>query len=83
MKVRLEVYDIYDQTLLRFKNMWTTLELEIKDDAGTFEEYDPLTVHLKAVKWQPNTTYDFTRPDSYPSEVIKLHSRNNTIADLE
>lgn len=40
MKVRLDVYDSYDSTLLKIKNMWTTLDLELADDQGTFEPYD-------------------------------------------
>jgi hypothetical protein len=83
MKVRLAVYDAYESTLLNVKNMRTTLDLEMKDDLGNFQAYEADWVYLKAVQWQPNTTFDFTKPESNSAHVVKVHSKKNTISDLE
>jgi hypothetical protein len=40
MNVKLEVYDKYDQTLMRFKGMSTVLALEARNEQGQFEPYD-------------------------------------------
>ena len=82
MKVRLTVYDAYESTLLKLKNMWTTLDLEMKDDQGNFEPHEADWIHLKAVQWHPNTSFDFTKPDSYSSNVVRVDKKDK-VSDLE
>jgi hypothetical protein len=35
------------------------------------------------VKWQPNSSFDFSKPEGYPTEMIKVHSRQTTVAMME
>jgi Fe2+ transport system protein FeoA len=63
--------------------MWTTLDLEVKDESGNFEAYESEWIYLKAVAWQPNTTFDFTKPESCQAHVVKIHSKQNRVSDME
>ena len=74
MRVRLGVFDLYEKSLLEMKTLYgrSTLDLEFKDDAGNFEEYNPNWIYLRAVKWAEDLDYDYSRPDSFPSEKIVI-----------
>mmetsp|Transcript_10098 Transcript_10098/g.13728 ORF Transcript_10098/g.13728 Transcript_10098/m.13728 type:complete len:83 (-) Transcript_10098:1542-1790(-) len=81
MKVRLGVFDSYDSTLLEIKNLYgrSTLALEMNDSEGNFEEYNPNWVHLRAIKWREGETYDYSRPDSFPSQMIVVDPKTETV----
>jgi len=85
MKVRMGVFESYERSLLEMKELYgrSTLDLEFKDEAGNFEEYNPNWLHLRALKWEEGLDYDFTRPDSFPTERIKIDPKKETVAQLE
>lgn len=81
MKVRLGVYDQYEQTLLEMKQLYgrSTLDLELKDNEGNFEEYNPNWLHLRVLKWEEGLNYDYSRPDSFPTEKIRIDPKKETV----
>lgn len=83
MKVRLAVFDQYEQTLLEIKTFPSNLDLEFKDDQGNFEEYNPNWMHLRAVKWEEGLDFDYSRPDSFPTEKIIIDPKTETVQQLE
>ena len=85
MKVRLAIFDDYEQTLLENKNLYarTTLDLEFKDEEGNFEEYNPNWMYLRAVKHEDDLNYDWSRPDSFPSEKIRIDPKTEKVSQLE
>ena len=74
MKVRLGVFDSYEKPLIEMKDLYgrSTLDLEFKDEAGNFEDYNSNWLHLRALKWEEGLDYDFSRPDSFPTVCIKV-----------
>ena len=83
MDVRLDVFDGYEQTLIETKNFKQTLELELKDEEGKFEEYNPNWLFLRAIKWEEGLDYDYSKPDSFPSAKIKVDPLKQKVGDLE
>lgn len=85
MKVRLGVFDSYEQTLLETKALYgrSTLDLEFKDEAGNFQEYNPDWVYLRAVKWASDLNFDYSKPDSFPTEMIVVNPKTETVSELE
>ena len=85
MKVRLAVFDNHEQTLLENKAlcMSKTLGLEFKDESGNFEEYDPNWMYLRAVKHEDDLNYDWSRPDSFPTEIICIDPKKDKVSQLE
>lgn len=85
MKVRLAVFDNHQQTLLENKAlcMARTLELEFKSEAGSFEEYNPNWMYLRAVKHEDDLNYDWSRPESFPTEIVRIDPKTEKVADLE
>ena len=85
MKVRLGIFDSYETSLLEMKNLYgrSTLDLELKDEAGNFEDYNADWVHLRAIKWEDGLNYDYSRPDSFPSELIVINPKKDTVSKLE
>ena len=83
MKVRLAVYDLYEQTLLEIKSFSPRLDLEFKDDEGNFEEYNPNWMYLRCVKHEDDLNYDWSRPDSFPTEKVRIDPMKDKVGDLE
>ena len=83
MKVRLGVIDQYDLQLVEYEKLHqrAMLDLEFKVD-GEFEEFNPNWIYLKAIKWEEDMSYDFSKPDSVNTQVIKVDSRNEKVKDL-
>ena len=68
---------------MKFKNLWSCLDLEFKNSQGTFEEYNTNWLYLKTLQYQPNNSFDFTKPGSYPTQVVKINTKDDKVADLE
>jgi len=83
LKVRLAIYDEYDSNLLKFKTLWSTLDLEIKDPVTGFEEYNSNWLYIKTLQWQAENSFDFSKPGSYPTQVIKVDTKQEKVSDLE
>ena len=85
MQVRLGIFDEYGEALVTFNlnHSRSTLDLEFKDGHGNFEECDPSWVHLKAVAYEEEMTYDFAQPDSFPTKVVRINGRQDKVCDLE
>ena len=85
MRVRLAIFDNYEQTLLETKDMYArvTLDMEFKDEEGNFEEYDRNWIYLRAVKHEEGLNYDWSRPDSFPSEKIRINPKTEKVNELE
>ena len=86
MKVRLAIFDDYQATLLECKNIYarTSLDMEFKDsESGNFEEYNSNWMYLRVVKHEEDMNYDWSRPDSFPSEKIRIDPKSETVAQLE
>lgn len=47
------------------------LNLEVAE-AGSFEEYDPRSIHLKVCVYQPGTEYDFTEMNNLPYTAVQI-----------
>jgi hypothetical protein len=82
MKVRLGVFDQLSKPLLEMKTLYgrSTLDLEFKDEEGKFEEYNPNWMYLRAVKWEEGLDYDYSRPDSFPTEKIVIDPHKETVS---
>ena len=85
MQVRLGIFDKYEDTLLSMQSLYarSILDMEFKDDAGNFEEYNSNWMYLKAVAYEEGMTYDFSQPDSFPTKVIRIDMTNDKVSDLE
>ena len=85
MQVRLGIFDKYEDTLLSMQSLYarSILDMEFKDDAGNFEEYNSNWIYLKAVAYEEGMTYDFSQPDSFPTKVIRIDMTNDKVSDLE
>ena len=82
MKVRLSVFDTYESRLLELKAL-RVIDLEFKDAEGNFEEYNSSWIYLRAVKYEEGMDYDWSRPDSFPSEKIRILPKEDKVEDLE
>ena len=82
MRVRLAVFDSHEQALLEMKELCQSkvLDLELKDEEGNFEEYNSNWMHLRALKFEEGLSYDWSRPDSFPSEKIVIDPKQETVA---
>ena len=82
MRVRLAVFDSHEQALLEMKELCQSkvLDLEFKDEEGNFEEYNSNWMHLRALKFEEGLSYDWSRPDSFPSEKIVIDPKQETVA---
>ena len=85
MKVRLGIFDQYADTLLEIKNLYgrSTLYLELKDADGNFEEFNPNWVHLRIIRWEEGQSYDYSRPDSFPTQMLKIDPKTETVLQME
>lgn len=83
MNVRLAIYDDYDSNLLKFKSLWPALDFEIKDPGADFEEYNNNWLYIKILKWQADNSFDFSKPGSYPTQVIWVDTKQEKVSDLE
>ena len=85
MKVRLGIFDQYAETLLEIKNLYgrSTLYLELKDADGNFEEFNPNWVHLRVIRWEEGQSYDYSRPDSFPTQMLKIDPKTETVLQME
>ena len=84
MKVRLAVFDSYDNKLLEMKTrLSTTLEIEFKDTEGNFEEYDENWLHMRVVKFEEGLNYDWSRPDSFPTINVRVDPKTEKVLALE
>ena len=85
MKVRLGIFDQYAETLLEIKNLYgrSTLYLELKDAGGNFEEFNPNWVHLRVIRWEEGQSYDYSRPDSFPTQMLKIDPKTETVLQME
>ena len=57
--------------------------MEFKDEAGNFEEYNPDWVHLRALEWEEGLSFDYSRPDSFPTRMIVVDPKTETVRELE
>ena len=85
MKVRLDVYNQYDKQLIELSKFYSrsTLDLEFKDEQGNFEEFDPNWLYLRAIKWEEGMSYDFSRPEQIPTQLIKIDPLKEKVSELE
>ena len=85
MKVRLGVFDAYQKPLIEMKELYgrSTLDLEFKDESGNFEEYNPNWLHLRALKWEEGLNYDFSKPDSFQTAIVRVDPKTETVSQLE
>jgi hypothetical protein len=84
MKVRMGIYDQYEKQLIECDRMHgkPSLELEFAEN-GEFEEYDPNWIFLKCIKWEEGMSYDFTRPEIIPTQVVKIDPAKEKVSELE
>ena len=59
------------------------MALEFKDEEGNFSEYNPDWVHLRALKWQEGLNFDYSRPDSFQTELIVINPKTEKVFELE
>jgi hypothetical protein len=59
------------------------LLIETKADDDMFEEYDPDTLYLRVIKYVEGEEYNISRPDSLPTQVIKVNKKKDKVSDLD
>lgn len=71
--------------MLEIKNLYgrSTLYLELKDADGNFEEFNPNWVHLRIIRWEEGQSYDYSRPDSFPTQMLKIDPKTETVLQME
>ena len=84
MKVRFAIYDQYDKQLIEADKLHakSTLDLELKD-GDDFEEYNPNWKFLKVIKWEEGMSYDFSRPEIIPTQIVKIDPMKEKVSELE
>ena len=59
------------------------LIIEIKSGDQLFEVFDPNFLYIRVLKHVEGETYDFKNLDKLPTHVLRLHKKNDTVADFE
>lgn len=85
MNVRLGIFDQYDTDLFSMRQLYSrsTLDLEFRDSEGNFEDYDPEWLFLKAICYVDGLNYDFSKPESFPTQIVKINPQSDKVCDLE
>ena len=40
-------------------------------------------MYLRAVKWASDLNFDYSKPDSFPTEMIVVNPKTETVSELE
>ena len=57
--------------------------MEFKDEEGNFDEYNSDWMYLRVVKHEDDLNYDWSRPDSFPTEKIRINPKTDKVEALE
>jgi hypothetical protein len=59
------------------------LSIETKKDDESFEYYDPNYLFVRVLKHVEEETYDFKILDKLPTQIMRVHKKNDKVADFE
>ena len=84
LNAKLAIYDQYGEKLMRLSLYnYFMLTVETKRADEKFEEYDPNTVYLRAIKYVEGDEYNFGKTETLPTTIITVNKKNETVTDLD